>query len=110
MARLLRSAGYAVETCRSAVEFLQTQSERPKPGCIVLDIQMPEMDGLDLQEQLVARDDAPPIIFITGHGDNPTAVRAMKKGAVGFLTKPVDDDELLRAVGDALKLGSSTGP
>ena len=108
VARLLRSAGYAVETCRSAVEFLQTESERPTPGCIVLDIQMPGLNGLDLQEQLAARDDFLPIVFITGFGDAQTKVRAMKQGAVDFLTKPFDDDELLRAVRDALEQESST--
>ena len=102
LARLLRSAGYAVETHASAVEFLRSECGPPRPGCIVLDIRMPELDGLDLQEELVARDYALPIVFITGHGDIPTAVGAMKKGAVDFLSKPFDDDELLRAVQRAL--------
>ena len=94
VARLLRSAGYAVETYRSAVEFLQSESDQPKHGCIVLDIQMPGIDGLDLQEKLGARDDSLPIVFITAHGDVRTAVRAMKQGAVDLLTKPFDDKEI----------------
>jgi FixJ family two-component response regulator len=102
LARLFRSAGYAVETYPSAVEFLQSESGPPRPGCIVLDIRMPELDGLDLQEELAGRDYALPIVFITGHGDIPTAVIAMKKGAVDFLSKPFDDEELLRAVQSAL--------
>ena len=102
LARLLRSAGYAVETHVSAVEFLRSESGPPRPSCIVLDIRMPELDGLDLQDELVAREYALPIVFITGHGDIPTAVGAMKKGAVDFLSKPFDDDELLRAVQRAL--------
>jgi FixJ family two-component response regulator len=98
LARLLRSAGYAVEAFASAQEFLASAPEGEGPSCIVLDIRMPGLDGLDLQEELVSRDYAMPIVFITGHGDVPSSVSAMKKGAVDFLEKPFDDSELLRAV------------
>jgi FixJ family two-component response regulator len=98
LARLLRSAGYAVEAFASAHEFLASAPEGEGPSCIVLDIRMPGLDGLDLQEELVARDYSLPIVFITGHGDVPSSVSAMKRGAVDFLEKPFDDDELLRAV------------
>jgi FixJ family two-component response regulator len=101
LARLLRSAGYEVVTFDSARNFLASESEVRGPACIVLDVRMPGLDGLDLQEELVSRDYALPIVFITGHGDIPTSVGAMKKGAVDFLCKPFDDDELLRAVRDA---------
>jgi FixJ family two-component response regulator len=101
LARLLRSAGYGVKTYASAREFLQSESEPQGPSCIVLDVRMPGLDGLDLQKELVSRVYTSPIVFITGHGDVPTSVNAMKKGAVDFLCKPFDDDELLRAVREA---------
>jgi FixJ family two-component response regulator len=101
LARLLRSAGYAVETFASAREFLESESEKPGPTCIVLDVKMPELDGLDLQKELLSRDYTLPIVFITGQGDVPTSVSAMKKGAVDFLCKPFDEGELLQAVRDA---------
>lgn len=90
----------AVVTFASALEFLEY--EKPDaPACLVLDLQIPGMDGLELQRQLAERD-APPIVFITGHGDVPSSVRAMKAGAVEFLSKPFDDEELLRAIDIAL--------
>jgi len=72
-------------------------------GCLILDLAMPELDGLQLQQQLIERGSVLPIIFLTGHGDIPTSVRAMKQGAADFLTKPVDDARLLAAVRQALE-------
>jgi FixJ family two-component response regulator len=98
---LLRSTGYNVETFASADDLL---ARRPfdGPGCILLDVQMPGLNGLDLQQVLSVTDRPLPIIFITGHGNIPMSVRAMKAGAVDFLTKPFDDEELLNAVARAL--------
>jgi FixJ family two-component response regulator len=106
LSRLLRSAGHTVETFASAREFLASEFQRQDPSCIVLDMRMPGLDGLDLQEELLSRDYALPIVFITGHGDVPSSVSAMKKGAVDFLEKPCDDAELLRAVKVALQKDS----
>jgi FixJ family two-component response regulator len=99
--RLLRAAGYQVRGHSSAGEFLLA---RPGtiPGCVVLDVRMPGPSGLDLQTAFEGRDDALPIIFLTGHGDIPMSVRAMKAGAVDFLTKPVQREALLSAVRNAL--------
>jgi FixJ family two-component response regulator len=98
--RLISSAGIAVVTFGSAAVFLEY--EKPDTSaCLVLDLQIPGMDGLELQRQL-AEGDAPPIVFITGHGDIPSTVRAMKAGAVEFLSKPFDDEELLRAIDIAI--------
>jgi FixJ family two-component response regulator len=102
LARLLVSAGYAVETFASAREFLDRGHHQDTPGCIVLDISMPGLSGFDLQQELMAFTPPLPIIFITGHGDIPTSVRAMKGGAVDFLTKPVDDRDLLSVVRQAI--------
>ena len=98
LARLLVSAGYAVETFASAREFLDRGHHQDTPGCLVLDVSMPGLSGLDLQQELMAFSPPLPIIFITGHGDIPTSVRAMKGGAVDFLTKPVDDRNLLSVI------------
>jgi FixJ family two-component response regulator len=102
LGRLLRSAGYQVETCASAREFLE-RGDLDGLGCLVVDVRMPGENGLDLQQVLVAQGHTIPIIFITGHGDIAMAVRAMKMGAVDFLTKPFDDQALLDAVQQALK-------
>jgi len=102
LGRLLRSAGYRVETFASAREFLE-RGDLDGLGCLVLDVRMPGENGLDLQQALVAQGNTIPIIFITGHGDIAMAVRAMKMGAVDFLTKPFDDQALLDAVQQALK-------
>ena len=102
LSRLLRSAGYQVEAFPSAEQFL-LREHFDGAGCIVLDIQMPGLSGMDLQEELSKADYHMPIIFITGHGDIPTSVQAMKKGAVEFLTKPFDDKELLGAVESAIQ-------
>ncbi len=102
LSRLISSAEIAVITFASAAEFLEY--EKPDaPACLVLDLQLPGLSGLELQQQL-ADGDAPPIVFITGHGDIPSTVRAMKAGAVEFLSKPFGDDELLRAIDAAIAL------
>jgi len=98
---LIKSAGWRPETFASAQEFLS----RPRaavPCCLVLDVSLPGLNGLELQQHLVQRTDMP-IIFITGHGDIPTSVRAMKAGAVEFLTKPFKDDILLEAIRGAIE-------
>jgi FixJ family two-component response regulator len=99
---LLSSAGYGVKTFASAKEFLESERSSPGPACLVLDVKMPGLGGLDLQKELTSRNYAIPIIFITGHGDIPMSVQAMKKGAVDFLSKPFDDGQLLDAVKVAL--------
>jgi len=99
---LFRSVGLEVELFTSPQEFLQ--SERPdRPGCIVLDVRFPGRSGLDMQREIAAANTPLPIIFITGYGDIPMSVRAMKAGAVEFLTKPFRDQDLLDAVGVALE-------
>jgi len=100
--RLLRSAGLAVSTYASAHEYLERYDPNA-PGCVVLDLAMPGLSGHDLQDALAARDGAPPIIFLTGHAGVPDSVRAMKRGAVEFLTKPVDDTTLIDAVMNAVE-------
>ena len=99
---LLASAGFGVQTFASANEFLKSDKVKEGPSCLVLDVKMKGLSGLDLQGELTNRCYAIPIIFITGHGDIAMSVQAMKKGAVEFLTKPFDDDELLNAVKEAL--------
>ena len=99
---LIRSVGLNVETFASAQEFLQ--STRPdEPACLILDVRMPGLSGLDLQRDLTEANIHIPIIFITGHGDIPMSVRAMKAGAVEFLTKPFRDQDLLDAIQQALE-------
>jgi len=99
---LMRSVGLGVETFSSAQEFLQ--STRPDvPACLILDVRMPGLSGLDLQRALAEANIHIPIIFITGHGDIPMSVRAMKAGAVEFLTKPFRDQDLLDAIQQALE-------
>jgi FixJ family two-component response regulator len=98
---LLQSVGLRVEVFASAQEFLR--STRPDvPGCLVLDVRLPGLSGLELQQRLVEGDTAMPIIFITGHGDIPMTVQAMKAGAVEFLSKPFRDQALLDAIQQAL--------
>jgi FixJ family two-component response regulator len=99
--RLLRSAGYQVRMFSSARDFLE-QDRLDDLGCLVLDLRMPGQSGLDLYEALTATGRDRSVVFITGHGDVPTAVRAMKAGAVDFLPKPVDDGVLLEAVARAM--------
>jgi FixJ family two-component response regulator len=102
LARLVKSAGLNAVAFSSSREFLQ--SELPDaPCCLVLDVRMPGLSGLDLQDEMQARDLDVPIIFITGHGNVPMSVRAMKAGAVDFLEKPFDDEVLLGIVSRALE-------
>ena len=101
LSNLIRSAGLSAQTFSSAQEFLA--ADRPKaPGCLLLDVQLPGLSGLDLQQELAKAGVKIPIIFITGHGDIPTSVRAMKAGALEFLTKPVNREDLLRAIQQAI--------
>ncbi len=99
---LVSSIGQQAETYAAAQDFLRDCPRNPA-GCLVLDVQMPGLSGLDLQSELSHAGIHLPIIFITGHGDIPTTVRAMKAGAVEFLTKPVSDSELLTAINQALE-------
>jgi two-component system, LuxR family, response regulator FixJ len=99
---LLRSVGQAVETYGSAPEFLDAYSA-DRPGCLVLDIRMPGMSGLELQQKLNERHSILPIIFITGHGDVPMAVEAMQAGAVDFIQKPFRDQDLIDRINQALE-------
>jgi FixJ family two-component response regulator len=99
--RLLRAAKYRVRGYGSADEFLDSDP-RTEPGCILLDLKMPGASGFDLQESLAAVEERLPIIFLSGHGTIPASVRAMKAGAVDFLTKPVRREALLPAVENAL--------
>ena len=99
---LIRSVGWAVETFASAQEFL----ERPRaeaPSCLVLDLQLPGLSGLDLQKRMAEVGLEIPIVFLTGHGDIPASVQAMKAGAVEFLTKPFDEQDLFRAMQEAIE-------
>jgi FixJ family two-component response regulator len=99
--RLLRGAGFTARGFASGAEFLSAARE-DGPGCLLMDVRMPGPSGLDLQESLAVVEEAPPIVFLTGHGDVSMSVRAMKAGAVDFLTKPVQREPLLNAVRDAL--------
>ncbi|MGH7795077.1 MAG: response regulator transcription factor [Candidatus Binatia bacterium] len=99
--RLLRAAKYQVRGYASASEFLDSDP-CAEPGCILLDLRMPGASGLDLQQSLARLEERLPIIFLTGHGDIPASVRAVKAGAVDFLTKPVPREALLRAIQNAL--------
>ncbi len=98
---LIKSAGWQPETFVSAQEFLSRPAP-PVPCCLVLDVTLPGLNGLELQQQLAERTEMP-IIFITGHGDVPMTVQAMKAGAVEFLTKPFKDDVLLDAIRGAIE-------
>ena len=101
LGRLLKAAGYRVEAFTSAREFLQ-RDPNVGVGCLVLDVQMPDLNGLELQRALTETGRHVPIIFITGHGDIPMSVRAMKGGANDFLSKPFDAKDLLEAIARAL--------
>jgi two-component system response regulator FixJ len=101
LAALLEAEGYRAEPYPSAGAFLSSDATG-RPGCLIADIRMPDMDGLELQEELVRRKVSLPVIVVTGHGDVPLAVRAMKAGAVDFLEKPYDESLLLQAIGRAL--------
>ena len=102
---LLQSAAYDVQTFASAKEFLDAVTDLQRPACLISDVKMPGISGLDLQDELEAAACPLPMIFITGHGDIPMSVKAIKKGAVEFLPKPFDDGTLLAAVKEALTKG-----
>ena len=99
--RLVRSAGLRVEAFASAEEFLK-RARPDEPSCLVLDVRLPDLSGLDLQRRMVDTNNEMPIVFITGHGDIPTTVRAMKAGAVEFLTKPLVEGDLLESIRAAI--------
>jgi len=99
--RLIKSVGFKVELFASAEEFLERKPYRG-PNCLVLDVRMPGLSGIDLQKELARKNISLPIIFITGHGDIPMGVKAMKGGAVDFLPKPFDDKDLLSAIDQAI--------
>jgi len=101
LTRLVRAAGLTTESFASAADFLASEL-RSGPGCIVLDVRMPEMTGPELQEELTKADYSMPIVFLSAHADVPIAAGAMKKGAVDFLTKPVDGTDLLAAIEESL--------
>jgi FixJ family two-component response regulator len=102
LATLIESVGLAVQSFGSAQEFLVAKPTEPK-GCVVLDVNMPGMNGLDLQRELNATGIPLPVIFLTGHGDIPMTVQALKAGAAHFLTKPVREDDLMGAIQQALE-------
>ena len=105
---LIRSAGLSVKTFASAREILASLREEV-PSCLVLDIQLPDINGFELQRELATKDIQIPIIFLTGHGDIPMSVRAIKAGALEFLTKPFDDEYLLEAIREAIARHSKVG-
>ena len=100
---LLRSAGFQVESFASAQQFLARPPTAEAPSCLLLDLQMPGLSGLDLQRRMAEVGLEIPIVFLTGHGDIPASVQAMKAGALEFLTKPFDDEKLLRAIDEAVE-------
>jgi FixJ family two-component response regulator len=99
---LIRSAGWRVETFVSAQEFLGRHGAEA-PSCVILDLQLPGLSGLDLQKRMAKVGLEIPIVFLTGHGDIPASVQAMKAGAVEFLTKPLDEQKLLQAIQEAIE-------
>jgi FixJ family two-component response regulator len=99
--RLLLASGYRVETFADAQSYLDRRAGE-QCGCIILDVRMPGVDGLELQARLADLEQVAPIVFLTGHGDIPMSVKAVKRGAVDFLTKPVDETVLLAAVDNAV--------
>jgi FixJ family two-component response regulator len=102
LSRLIRSVGLRVETFASAQEFLDRPRAEP-PSCLVLDLELPGLSGLDLQKRMAEGGLEIPIVFLTGHGDIPASVQAMKAGAIEFLTKPVEEQDLLKAIREAIK-------
>ena len=101
LVRLLKSAGHSAVAFETAMSFL-SENDFSAPGCIILDVGLPDLDGLALQEMLAQRGSTTPVIFLTGHADSKTRARAMEGGAVDFLAKPVDEEALLDAVARAL--------
>ena len=102
LARLMRSAGLTAALFATPQEFLD-RHDKNAPGCLVLDVAMPRISGLELQHALVAMGSELPVIFLTGNGDIPMSVRAIKQGAIDFLTKPVNDSDLILAIHDAIE-------
>ena len=100
--RLLQSAGWATQAYSSPEEFLRLR-DPAAPGCLILDVSMPGLDGFALQQRLVEKGMPLPVIFLTGHGDVPTSVRAMRAGAMNFLCKPVSEEPLLASVAEAIE-------
>ena len=109
LTRLITSAGYVAQSFESARAFLDRRNDGVLPACLVLDVQMPDLNGLDLQRELNAARSVMPIIFLTGHGDIPMSVGAMKAGAADFIPKPPRDDELLDAIGRAIERAARDG-
>ena len=105
--RLIRSMGWKAETFASAQEFLARVGVEA-PSCVVLDLQLPGLTGLELQKQMAEVGLETPIVFLTGHGNIPATVQAMKAGAIEFLTKPVEEQELLSAIQEAIKRDQGT--
>jgi FixJ family two-component response regulator len=103
LSRLLRARGYEARLFTSPAEFLANH-DASLPGCVVLDVSMPGFDGLTLQHAMTADGSSRPVIFLTGYGDIPTSVRAMKAGAIDFLTKPVNETDLLAAIARAVEV------
>ena len=99
--RLIRSAGLRVEAFASAEEFLE-RARPDAPSCLVLDVRLPDLSGIDLQRRMVEANNEMPIVFITGYGDIPTTVTAMRAGAVQFLTKPLVEGDVLESIRDAI--------
>lgn len=104
---LIRSAGWRAETFASAQEFLERRGSEA-PSCLVLDLQLPGASGLELQKRMTESELEIPIVFLTGHGNIPASVQAMKAGAIEFLTKPVDEADLLRAIREAIERDRET--
>jgi FixJ family two-component response regulator len=100
--RRLKHAGYEVETYSSAQHLLDRQPGVERPGCILLDVQMPGLSGLELQDRLIELGSILPIVFVTGHSDIPTTVRAIKAGAEDFLTKPIPSEQMIDAIERAM--------
>ena len=107
LARVVRRAGWNAEACASAREFIE-RYDPAQPGCLVLDVSMPDVDGLQLQSRLRELGDPPAIVFLTGHADIAMSVAAMKAGAVNFLTKPVNGKDLVEAVREAMQRDAET--
>src|SRR5271167_506690 len=108
VASLIRSVGLKVRTFASTQEFLASL-QKERPSCLVLDIQLPDINGFELQQELATKDIQIPIIFLTGHGDIPMSVRAIKAGALEFLTKPFDPEDLLDAIQEGMRAREYTG-
>ena len=106
LTRLLRSAGWDVEEFATANAFLE-RAPSAEPGCVLLDVQMPGMNGLELQERMIEAGLFLPVVFLSGKGDIPMSVHAMKQGAVDFLVKPVEENVLFQAIDEAIKRQAS---